>query len=175
MTTLPAVIDYVALSPALSAADLDRAASYARQDKASATRAAYKSDFAAFQTWCNARGITSLPATPKAVAAFLAAEAKAGRKPSTIGRRCSAIRYAHRLAEIESPTNAEAVKATLRGIRRTLGAAPERKAPAVAEIMRDMVRAAPDRLKGLRDRALLLRRVPPLRTGRPRRRGPGGN
>jgi site-specific recombinase XerD len=91
------------------------------------------------------------------VAAFLAAEAEAGRKPSTIGRRCAAIGHAHKLAGHEPPTNAEGVKATLRGIRRVVGAAPNRKAPAIAEITRDMAKAAPGgRMKGLRDRALLL-------------------
>src|SRR6516225_6764582 len=44
----------------------------------------------------------------------------------------------------------------VRGIRRSIGAAPKRKAPAVAEIMRDMARTVPAGLKGLRDRALLL-------------------
>jgi hypothetical protein len=38
----------------------------------------------------------------------------------------------------------------------TIGAAPVRKAPAVAEIIRDMVHAAPTSNNGLRDRALLL-------------------
>src|SRR5215470_12625119 len=50
----------------------------------------------------------------------------------------------------------EAVKATLRGIRRSIGTAPIRKVPAVAEIMRDMAHAAPTGIKGMRDRALLL-------------------
>jgi site-specific recombinase XerD len=44
----------------------------------------------------------------------------------------------------------------LRGIRRAVGTAPKRKAPAVAEIMHRMSRAAALDLKGLRDRALLL-------------------
>jgi len=61
-----------------------------------------------------------------------------------------------KLADHEPPTSSEAVKATLRGIRRAIGAAPARKAPAVAEIMRDTAYAAPTGLKGLRDRALLL-------------------
>ncbi len=142
--------------PALPTADIDRAANFARQDKAPATRAAYRADFTAFRAWCANRGVASLPATPETVAAYLASEAEAGLKPSTIGRRCSAIKYAHKLAGHEPPTNAEAVKATLRGIRRAIGAAPTRKAPAVAEIMRDMAHAAPAGLKGLRDRALLL-------------------
>jgi len=157
MTTVPALmIDRVEQLPALPVADLDRAASYAKQDKAPATRAAYRSDFAGFRAWCLTRGVASLPAAPETVAGFLASEAESGLAASTISRRCAAIRYAHKLAGHEPPTNNEAVKATLRGIRRTLGAAPARKAPAVAEIMRDMAHATPAGLKGLRDRALLL-------------------
>src|SRR5579871_2005855 len=126
---LPCILDHVAPLPVLPAADLHRAADFARQEKAPATRAAYKADFSTFQAWCNNRGIGSLPATPETVAAFLAAEAEAGRKPSTIGRRCAAIRYAHRLAGLENPTEAEPVRVVLRGIRRAIGAAPTRKAP----------------------------------------------
>jgi len=157
MTTFPAVIiDQVGPLPALPAADIDRAAAFARQDKAPATRKAYRGDFAGFKAFCLSRGVASLPATPETVAVYLASEAEAGLKPSTISRRCAAIRYAHKLAGHEPPTNSEAVKATLRGIRRSIGAAPVRKAPAVAEIMRDMAHAAPTSIKGLRDRALLL-------------------
>jgi site-specific recombinase XerD len=142
--------------PALPAADVDRAANFARQDKSPATRAAYRSDFSMFQAWCRTRGVSALPASAETVAGFLACEAEAGRKPSTIGRRCCAIRYAHKLAGHEPPTSSEAVKATLRGIRRAVGTAPNRKAPVLAENARAMAFAAPDGLKGLRDRALLL-------------------
>jgi site-specific recombinase XerD len=142
--------------PTLPAIDIERAADFARQDKAPATRDAYRSDFVAFTAWCVDRGADALPALPATVAGYLASEAAAGRKPATIGRRCAAIRHAHKLAGLEPPTDHEAVKATLRGIRRAVGAAPDRKAPAVAEILRDMARAAPGGVKGLRDRALLL-------------------
>lgn len=98
----------------------------------------------------------ALPASPEAVAAFLAAEANRGVKPSTIGRRLAAIRYAHKLAGHEPPTNSEAVKATLRGIRRTAGSAPVRKAPATADKVLAMVAKADTDVKGLRDCALLL-------------------
>jgi site-specific recombinase XerD len=91
--------------PALPVADLDRAAFFARQDKAPATRAAYRADFAAFQAFCHSRGVASLPATPETVAAYLANEAEAGLKPSTISRRCAAIGYAHKLAGHEPPTH----------------------------------------------------------------------
>ena len=90
------------------------------------------------------------------MAAFLAAETGDGIKPSTLARRIAAIRYAHKLAHLYTPTDSEAVKATLRGIRRTVGAAKLRKAPAVAAKVRAMVALAPESLAGLRDRALLL-------------------
>ena len=101
------------------------------------------------------KGVAALPAAPETVAAFLASEAKTA-KPSTLGRRVAAIRYAHKLAHLDTPTDAEAVKATLRGIRRTFGGAKVRKAPAIAAKMLSMVALAPDSLAGLRDRALLL-------------------
>jgi site-specific recombinase XerD len=142
--------------PALPVADLHRAANFARMEKSLATRAAYKSDFAIFESWCSVRGVDALPAMPETVAGFLASEADAGRKAATIGRWCAAIRYAHKLAGHEPPTGVELVKATLRGIRRAIGAAPRRKAPAVAETTRGMAGAVPEGLKGLRDRALLL-------------------
>jgi len=157
MTTALAVItEQVAPLPVLPAADIDRAASYAKQDKSPATRAAYRGDFASFQAFCLSRGVASLPATPETVAAYLASEAESGLRPSTISRRCAAIRYAHKLAGHEPPTNSEAVKATLRGIKRSVGTAPARKTPVLAETARAMSLAAPDGLKGVRDRALLL-------------------
>jgi site-specific recombinase XerD len=138
--------------------DLEDAAEYARHEKSAATRRAYGSDFASFRAWCEAKDLIALPAWPETVAAFLASEAKRGVKASTIGRRVAAIRYAHKLAgHDEPPTNSEIVKATVRCIRRTLGAAQVRKAPATADRIVAMAMVAPRAdLKGLRDRALLL-------------------
>jgi site-specific recombinase XerD len=142
--------------PAALGQEIEEAASYARAEKADATRRAYRSDFALFCSWCETKSVPALPASPEAVAAFLAAEANSGVKVATIGRRLAAIRYAHKLAGHEPPTNAEAVKATLRGIRRTAESAPTRKAPATAERVLAMVAEADTNLKGLRDRAILL-------------------
>jgi len=143
-------------TPATLERALDQAAGYARAEKAAATRRAYRSDFDLFRTWCEAKPVFALPAQPETVAAFLAAEANRGAKSSTIGRRLAAICYAHKLAGHEPPTNSEAVKATLRGIRRTTGSAPARKAPATADKIVAMVTMAGDDPKGLRDRAILL-------------------
>jgi hypothetical protein len=79
-----------------------------------------------------------------------------GIRSSTIGRRVAAIRYAHKLAGHAVPTDDERVKATVRGIRRTLGTAARKKAPATAERVIAMALGTGAGLKGLRDRALLL-------------------
>jgi site-specific recombinase XerD len=141
--------------PAALGADFAAAVDLAKAEKALSTRKAYGTDFRLFKDYCRAKGVSALPASPETVAAYLAAEAQTV-KPSTIGRRVAAIRYAHKLAGVETPTDAEGVKATMRGIRRTFGGARKKKAPAVAAKMRSMVAVAPEGLAGLRDRALLL-------------------
>ena len=149
--------------PAALAPDLTRAAELAREEKAAATRRAYRSDFRIFDDWCRGRGISALPAAPESVAAFLAhdvetgtRDVETGTRPSTLGRRVAAIRYAHKLAGHSAPTDDERVKATMRGIRRSLGTAPRKKAPATAERIVSMALSAGGDMKGLRDRALLL-------------------
>jgi site-specific recombinase XerD len=156
MTTLPAIQDAAFSVPAALTPDLAAAVNYAKAEKSPATRKAYATDFRLFKAWCDRKGAQALPAAPETVAAFLAAEAAAGVRPSTLGRRVAAIRYAHKLARLITPTDAEGVKATLRGIRRSVGSARVRKAPALAERVRAMIAASPDTLTGKRDRALIL-------------------
>lgn len=145
-----------ALAPADLAAEVYRAHVYARAQHATATRHAYMADWARFEAWCKLRGIPSLPASPEAVATFLGALAGSGIKPSTMANRLAAIRYGHVIAGHESPTSSELVRATMKGIRRTVGAAPNRKAAATAERVLAMLPHIPDSLIGTRDRALLL-------------------
>ena len=109
-----------------------KAAGYARAEKAPATRRAYRSDFELFRSWCMTKR--------------LAAEANRGAKPSTIGRRLAAIRHAHKLTGHEPPTNSEAVKATLRGIRRTAGTPLSTTADKVVAMERHRVTAEACRL-----------------------------
>lgn len=142
--------------PAVIQAEQGAAQNYRQNEKAAGTRRAYGSDFRIFAHWCGARGVSHLPAKPETVATFIAAEADAGTRPSTISRRLAAIRYAHRLAGQPTPTDAELVGVTMRGIRRTLGTAKVKKAPATAEVIGKMLAHVPDTLTGKRDRALLL-------------------
>jgi len=128
---------------------------YQQASKADATVRAYTSDARVFQNWCARYGFRSLPATPEAVAGFLVHEAEDGRAASTIGRRLAAIKYAHKLAKAADPTDDEDVRATMKGIRRRVGVAPNQKAAATVDVLQMLLARTPDTLTGKRDRALL--------------------
>jgi site-specific recombinase XerD len=136
--------------------EAEAAANFAKEQHARATRKAYRTDFGIFEAWCASHGLAALPALPGTVATFLAAQAEDGAKPSTLSRRLAAIRCVHARANHPSPTAHEVVKATLAGIRRTRGVAPDRKAPITAERLLQMVALVPNTLRGARDRAVLL-------------------
>ena len=144
--------------PTVVRTEADALQQYVLAEKAEATRRAYRADFDLFGEWCRARrGTEALGASPNTVAAFLAGQASAGVRPSTLARRVAAIGYAHRLAGLPSPSEHEGVRAVLRGIRRTAGTASAQKAPATAKRLADMLATIPtDTLRGKRDRALLL-------------------
>jgi integrase len=144
-----------ALPGVLTDAEIDTAMDFAAAEKAASTRKIYARDWECFAIWCHARGADPLPAAPGLVAAYLSALAKQGQRPSTVGRKAAAIAWRHKLAGLEPPTNSEGVKAVIRGIRRTLGAAGEGKAPATADIIARMLDLCPDTMIGKRDRALL--------------------
>jgi site-specific recombinase XerD len=151
--------DLIAVRPAPSLAllqdDIDTARGFIKASNASSTRRAYLSDFRIFTAYCVARGAAPLPASVDTVVAFLSAEATGGAKTATLARRVAAIRYAHKTAGLEPPTNAEAIKAVMSGIRRTMGAGRDQKSPATADRLRDMLDLCPDTMRGQRDRALL--------------------
>jgi integrase len=140
---------------ALSAADVAQVLHYAEAASAANTRVAYDADWRAFVAWCAERDATPLPCPPGLLCAYLSSLAKTGLRPSTIGRRASGIGHVHRQHGCEPPTNAEAVKAVLRGIRRALGKARQTKTPATHDLISKMMAACPASLIGIRDRALL--------------------
>jgi site-specific recombinase XerD len=139
--------------PPTDAAGLVQA--YQRASKADTTVKAYKGDAVVFDAWCRAYGFRSLPASEEAIATFLVAEAEAGRAVSTIGRRLAAIRHAHKLSSLPDPTANEAVRATMKGVRRRIGVKPRQKTAATADILTALLMRTPDTLAGKRDRALL--------------------
>jgi len=156
MTRLP-VLRRKALAPVSLEEAQAAALSYARGSRAASTWRAYESDWRVFVAWCRAVHRPALPADASSVALFLAAEAKRGLAPSTLGRRLAAIRLMHVGARFASPHDAIEVEEVMRGIRRAWKRPPAQKAPAVDSDIQRMVDAVtPQTLKGLRDRALLL-------------------
>lgn len=137
------------------------------------TLRAYRTDWVAFSAWCLAEGRSSLPADPVDVAVYLAACAdtlaphdpgQAPRwalSPATLERRAAAIAAVHGAHGLASPTRADVVRMTLRGIRRTRRARPDRKRPLLLHTLEALLAhlPAPQRPGGTarrRDRLLLL-------------------
>jgi integrase len=135
---------------------LDAAIEYLRAQKAPATLRAYQSDFTVFRQWCERYGLSTEPATPETIVLFLTDQARAGLSVLTLERRLAAIRYAHRLKDLPSPTDDAKVRGGLAGIRRTHGSTPRRtKEPVLDDQLLTMLSQCPPTLIGVRDRAIL--------------------
>ncbi|MGU3540005.1 site-specific integrase [Methylobacterium sp. A54F] len=149
------VHELVVHTPAFEAA-FDSAKAYAGASKADRTVRAYRGAFDAFRAWCASVSAEPMPASIETTASYMASLADRGCKASTIDLHAAAIAFAHRAAGVEPPTNSEPVKAVIRGIRRSIGTKPTRKAPATAEALKKILKRIPETLVGKRDRALLL-------------------
>ncbi|MER8809229.1 site-specific integrase [Mesorhizobium australicum] len=117
---------------------------------ADATKRAYALDIAHFE----ATG-RRLPATPETVAAYLAEGAQT-YAVATLQRRLASISKAHRAISAEDPTKSELVRATLRGVRRTLGVKQRQAQALLRDDLFAILERLGDRTKDVRDRALLL-------------------
>lgn len=146
----------VAVVPGAAPGVSDEARTFATAAWSTSTRRTYQAQWSAFLGWCEARNVSALPAAPEVVANYVADRAAAGRKVATIAVALAAISEAHRLRGFESPRSSAPVRLVWRGVRRTLGVAPAEKAPISATEVRRFVRGAPDDLRGLRDRAIIL-------------------
>jgi integrase len=134
---------------------LDEAKAYAGAAKAHNTRRSYASDWQHFCHWCDDHQVDSLPATAETVVLYITDLARS-HKVATIQHRLVAISQLHQAARYDSPTANLAVRDVLRGIKRTLGTAPEQKTPVLTADLQAMLHTLPAGLLGTRDRALLL-------------------
>src|SRR6201999_367607 len=64
--------------------------------------------------------------------------------PATLERKAAAIAAVHAAAGLPSPTRADVVRLTLRGVRRARGARPRRKRPVLLHTLADMLAQRPD-------------------------------
>ena len=131
------------------------ATKYLDQSKAENTKRAYRADWADFTAWCEKYRLSPLPASPDAVAYYLADRSQE-LKTSTLQRRLASIAEAHRAAGKESPTKAAPVRLVWAGIRREKGTAQAHKKPTLTKHIREMVEHLPASPLGVRDKALLL-------------------
>jgi site-specific recombinase XerD len=129
---------------------------FAEAARSENTIRAYEADWRHFAEWCATYDASPLPAGPPVVRLYLTFMASDGYATSTISRRLSTIRQAHQMAGEEDPTIASEVREVWRGIRRTLGTAPDQKAALLVDDIRAICRAMTDAPKDLRDRALIL-------------------
>ncbi|WCJ61864.1 site-specific integrase [Agrobacterium tumefaciens] len=129
----------------------DAALDYGRAALSGNTMRAYRSDWQDFQGWCADRGRSHLPANAATVANYASSLADAGKKVPTIARKLAAIRFFHRGAGLDNPTDNAGVAAILKGIRRTVGTAARQKAPATVDVIHAMMaRINADSLQGKR-------------------------
>lgn len=132
------------------------ARAFVESARSPATLRAYRSDWRHFTGWCERRDLAPMPAAPETVALYLT-DLAGVLATATLQRRLTSISQAHQQAGHDTPTGAALVRQTWRGIRRTFGTAQQGKAPARTAEVRAMVATLDlGRLKGVRDRALLL-------------------
>ena len=149
----PNMADVGALSPIATNCKrllLERVTDYVRDSVADNTRRAYLSDLAHFEGWGG-----TLPASAETVAVYLVAHAES-HSVATLLRRLATISKVHRGRGLPDPARAELVRATMRGIKRTRGAAQREAKPLIREDLFLVLDAMGDRPKDARDKALLL-------------------
>ena len=120
------------------------------------TRRAYRSDWAAFEAWCTARQLTSLPASESTLELYLTHLAGLGRRASTIRRARIAIGLAHGHAGAARPDQHPRIRTLERGIGRTHGAREQGAAPMLERELAAVVKMLGHSPRDDRDRALLL-------------------
>jgi len=134
---------------------IEKARVYGEAARATNTQRAYASDWGHFAAWCEAHGLSALPATPGTVASYLTDHADR-LKVSTLGRRLAAIRAAHSHAGCPLNLEGQAFRDVWAGIRRKHGTRPGKKRALVTADLCRVVAALPETLIGTRDRALML-------------------
>lgn len=140
----------------LPAALADHVAELARASKAENTRRAYAGDWHRWQAWCDRNGLWPLPASPEAVAAYLADHAGT-LTVATLRRHLATISKAHQLAGHPSPIRSALVADVLAGLRRQHGTTPDAAPPLMADGLRATLAAtAGTDPASIRDRAALL-------------------
>lgn len=151
--THPVLVDLAALEQVRRRFDDEQAAAlagYLSAAQSPNTLRAYRSDWVAWAAWCEQEHRQALPADPVDVAVYLAVAAESAKpdgspafSPSTLERKAAAIAAVHAAGGLPSPTRADVVRLTLRGIRRTRRDQPRRKRPVLLDTLADLLAERP--------------------------------
>lgn len=134
----------------------ERVKHYVERSAAANTLRAYRAHWAEFEAFCASSGYPSMPAPVEAVVEYLTLLADAGRRVSTLAVKCAAIGWMHDSGRQPNPIKSIQVRTVMKGIRRALGTAPRPVAPVTLSLLRTIIAALPNSLRGKRDRALIL-------------------
>lgn len=130
---------------------------YAQASISEGTSRIYESHWKTFQKWCASLKFEALPTLPAVLARYATALAKAGKKWSTINVAMSVVNQANHAHNGTSVRGDPYVQTVLKGIRRSLGVAPDQAAPFLAENLKKGVDAfSKTTAIGIRDRAMLV-------------------
>lgn len=121
---------------------------------AEATIRGYESDLRLFEAWCTKRGRCWLPAESQTLAAFIDHEIDA-LSAATLKRRVSAIKFAHRIADLPDPAASSVVYLALRRAARRKNRRPAQASGLTSDILNRILGDLPETLSGLRDAALI--------------------
>ncbi|MCZ7468602.1 site-specific integrase [Agrobacterium sp. O3.4] len=123
---------------------------FVSQSVALNTRRAYASDVGRFERWGG-----GIPCSPELVATYVATHAKT-HKAATLRRWVASLSYAHSAIGLQDPTKTNIVQATLKGINRSVGAAPKMVNPLLRDDLLSILDAMAINPRDFRDKALLL-------------------
>lgn len=121
---------------------------------ADSTLRAYRADLQAFEAWCESRRITTFPAAPETIAAFIA-DQSAVVSAATLKRRLAAVRKIHLLLRLENPVTDEEVVIAVRRALRAKRARPHQALGLTCDLRERLIAASSTTLSGKRDRALI--------------------
>jgi len=118
------------------------------------TKRALKADSAIWSAWCANEGLSSLPAMPDALSAFVDDQATS-KSCATVRRYIATIARMHRAASLNDPTKDETVKLAMKRMARAYGTRQDQADALNRPAVDRMIAAAGDRVRDLRNVAML--------------------
>ena len=127
-------VQQLPIPPGLVAEDVGWVNEALASSRSPATRRAYASQWRMFTAWTEARGLSSQPAEPSLVAAYLTERAGSGVSISTVHLSRAAIAASHLDANLDDPCAHPGVRRTMAGLSRMFGRPPLQATPLTSDV-----------------------------------------